>query len=190
MLSKVGDLTADINRARRSFFGAVNMIIRRFCTFSLQVKQQLFRAYCYSLYGAFLWSGHPKNVFDLLRVGVDSAIKRLLGKSKYDSTRLSCLKMDILPVEGLSLSRRLMFLKRALFSVNPVVQAAVHGTKLPASSFLRETSDLLVPEDLSHLNFVNCCSVDLHNLFMWNILRSLEIRPVYIPQDRPVFSNV
>ena len=54
-----------------------NMIARKFKACSIEVKSLMFKTFCYSIYGAALWSKYSVAVMDRLRVNYNNILRRL-----------------------------------------------------------------------------------------------------------------
>ena len=80
----------DIQRQRRVLCASANSLIRKFYMCSPEVKLKLFTAFCSPLYTSHLWWNFHKSVFRKFQTQYNSAIKRLLNFSKFESTSLVC----------------------------------------------------------------------------------------------------
>ena len=69
----------------------VNMLIRKFHFCSVEVKVNLFRAYCTPLYTAPLWVNYKSESLRKLKVAYNDALRILLKKPRGDSaSQLFC----------------------------------------------------------------------------------------------------
>ena len=55
-----------------------NKIIRMFHFCKIDVKLELFRSFCTSLYCCYLWTGYKKSTFNRIRVVFNNAYRRIL----------------------------------------------------------------------------------------------------------------
>ena len=66
-----------------------NCIIRKFSFCTREVKLELFRSYCYSIYCNSLWSKYRVATLHKLRVCHNDILKRLLGIHRWTSSSLT-----------------------------------------------------------------------------------------------------
>lgn len=76
---------ADIERERRALAVKGNMLARRFCRCTEEVKVTLFKAYCQSMYTASLWVNHTKRSLEALRIQYNNIFRVLLGLPRFCS---------------------------------------------------------------------------------------------------------
>ena len=82
---------ADMYRQRRMFYAQANMLVRKFHYCSVEVKINLFRAYCTPLYTAPLWVKYKKESLRKLKVAYNDALRILLKKPRGSSaSQLFC----------------------------------------------------------------------------------------------------
>ena len=75
----------DICSQNRKLCARGNMLIRKFAACSPDVKCYLFRTYCYSIYGAALWSTYKLSSIDRLRVNYNNILRRMLNIPQWHS---------------------------------------------------------------------------------------------------------
>ena len=82
------DLTddEDIRRQTTKLMVTGNTLIRRFSYCSREVKLELFRSHCYSLYCNSLWSRYKVASMNRLKVCHNDILKRLLGLPRWTSS--------------------------------------------------------------------------------------------------------
>ena len=80
----------DIVRQCRTLCASANTLIRKFYMCSPSIKLKLFNAFCAPLYTSHLWWNFHNYVYKRFSTQFNSAIKRLLNYSKFDSTSLIC----------------------------------------------------------------------------------------------------
>ena len=66
---------SDINRQMRSFYIRSNYLVRNFSNCSVEVKSQLFSAYCSSMYCAALWCNFKKYTIRKLTVAYNNILE-------------------------------------------------------------------------------------------------------------------
>ena len=69
----------DINREIRNFYTRGNTLVRKFHFLTLDVKLNLFKSYCYTMYTCSLWSNYRQNSINKLRVAYNSIFRKLVG---------------------------------------------------------------------------------------------------------------
>ena len=117
---------ADMLRQRRMLYAQANMLVRKFHFCSVEVKVNLFRAYCTPLYTAPLWVNYKSESLRKLKVAYNDALRILLKEPRGGSaSQLFC-------INGLTtfqaLLRNLMhsFKCRLDRSINEVIMALVN----------------------------------------------------------------
>ena len=76
---------ADILKENRKLCARGNCLIRKFNFCNVDVKCNLFKTYCYSLYCSSLWSLYKKSTFNRLKVNYNNIMRRLMGVPKFSS---------------------------------------------------------------------------------------------------------
>ena len=79
---------ADMYRQRRMLYAQANMLVRKFHYCSVDVKVNLFRAYCTPLYTAPLWVNYKKESLRKLMVAYNDCLRILLKKSRFGSASM------------------------------------------------------------------------------------------------------
>ena len=74
---------SDINRQMRSFYIRSNYFVLSFSNCSVEVKSQLFSAYCSSMYCAALWCNFKKYTIHKLTVAYNNSFRRLMFLPKW-----------------------------------------------------------------------------------------------------------
>ena len=80
---------ADIRKQTRQLTVVGNSLIRKFNYCSQEVKMELFRSHCYSLYCNSLWSRYRAATMRKLKVCHNDILKRLLGLPRWASSSLA-----------------------------------------------------------------------------------------------------
>ena len=68
---------------------AVGNMVRKFSFASIEVKIQLFKSYCYPIYGCALWRHSFQNSIRTLTVSYSDTFKRLITVPRYTSSSLA-----------------------------------------------------------------------------------------------------
>ena len=66
-----------------------NMLVRKFSFVPIEVKIQLFKSYCYPIYGYALWRHSYQNSIRKLTVSYSDTFKRLINVPRYTSSSLA-----------------------------------------------------------------------------------------------------
>ena len=118
---------SDMFRQRRMLYAQANMLARNFHFCSIEVKVNLFRAYCTSLYTAPLWVNYKNDSFRKLKVAYNDALRILLKKPRGGGS-ISQLFCDNGLTTFQALLRNLMysFKSRLNRSMNEVITVLVN----------------------------------------------------------------
>ena len=66
-----------------------NMLVRKFSFAPIEAKMQLFKSYCYPIYGCALWRHSFQNSIRKLTVSYSDTFKRLIIVPRYTSSSLA-----------------------------------------------------------------------------------------------------
>ena len=66
-----------------------NMLVKKFSFAPIEAKIQLFKSYCYPIYGCALWRHSFQNSIRKLTVSYSDAFKRLINVPRYTSSSLA-----------------------------------------------------------------------------------------------------
>ena len=66
-----------------------NMLVRKFSFAPIEAKIQVFKSYCYPIYGCALWRHSYQNSIRKFTVSFSDTFKRLINVSSYTSTSLT-----------------------------------------------------------------------------------------------------
>ena len=66
-----------------------NMVVRKFSFAPIEAKIQLFKSYCYPIYGCALWRHSYQNSIRKLTVSFSDTFKRLINVPRYTSSSLA-----------------------------------------------------------------------------------------------------
>ena len=79
----------DINKQFRRKNAVGNMLVRKFSFAPIEAKIQLFKSYCYPIYGCALWRHSFQNSIIKLTDSYWDTFKRLINVSRYISSSLT-----------------------------------------------------------------------------------------------------
>ena len=114
---------ADIVRQMRVLCCQGNMILRKFHMCSAEVKLELFRAHCTSMYCSHLWWNFRKGTMKKFVTCYHNLLKRSLGLSKFESTSATCAYFGVPSCEAVIRSFVYRFMTRADRSSNALMSA-------------------------------------------------------------------
>ena len=66
-----------------------NMLLRKFLFAPIDAKIQLFKSYCYPIYGCALWRRSYQNSIRKLTISFSATVKRFINVPKYTSSSLA-----------------------------------------------------------------------------------------------------
>ena len=128
----------DIFRQRRTLYAQGNMLVRKFYMCSIEVKIQLFRAYCTPLYTAQLWCNYNRASMRKLTVAYNDALRMLIGLPRHASAG-ETFAICGLPTCGATIRRLIYgFMCRLTASENDLLKSLVN----PATSDIQYTSHI------------------------------------------------
>ena len=113
----------DILRQRKKIYAQGNNIRRKFYMCSLDVKLELFRSYCSSLYTAHLWTNYTKSVINKLYTAYHNMLKLIVGVSKREHTRPICVSLKVVYCPALIRKLIYKFIGRLTNSDNDFISA-------------------------------------------------------------------
>ena len=79
----------DIKKQFRRQNADGNILVRKFKFAPIEAKIQLFKSYCYPIYGCALWRQSFQNSISKLTVSYSDTFKRLINVPRYTSSSLS-----------------------------------------------------------------------------------------------------
>jgi hypothetical protein len=119
---------ADINRQRRKLYVQGNTLARKFFMCTPDVKVQLFRTYCSSMYTSYLWCHYKVASIRKLYIAYNDALRILLRVPRYLSATQMFVEVNVPgPLPAL---RNIMyrFICRLNKSSNSIISALVNTT--------------------------------------------------------------
>jgi exonuclease III len=118
---------ADISRVVQSLYSRGNMLASNFSSCSTLVKTQLFKSYCYSLYGIYLWSLFSKTQYKKVSVAYNDVIRKLFNLKRGDSISTFTVMLNINTFEILRRRLSFKFMQRILKSTNCLVRTIIES---------------------------------------------------------------
>ena len=94
LLSNMKD-DKDIERQRKSLYMQGNSLLRKFYMCSIEVKIELFRSYCSSMYTSHLWTKYSLTAIRKIYIAYHNSLKLLLGVPKRSETSPLCANLNI-----------------------------------------------------------------------------------------------
>ena len=79
----------DIKKQLRRQNAVGNMLVKKFSFARIEAKIQLFKSYCYPIYGCALWRHSFQNFIRKLSVRYSGTFKRLINVPRYTSSSLA-----------------------------------------------------------------------------------------------------
>ena len=126
----------DINRQMRSVYIHGNCIIQKFRMCSNDVKVQLFRSYCYNMYGSPLWSNFTPRVLDKLRVAYNNVFRTFMFIDRRASVSQAFVQRNIHHFNVIFRKSIYGFRTRLLKSENELVSTIIRSPFFIYGSFL------------------------------------------------------
>ena len=138
----------DILRQRRKLYQQGNAIIRKFSNCTIDVKINLFKTYCTSMYTAQLWcryrsSTNNRGAMSKLYVAYHNTLKMFLGVSKYERNSPICAFLNIPNCAGIIRNLIYKFRCRIEGSDNSIIVALVKSGHRNSSCLWTKWKELL-----------------------------------------------
>ena len=120
-----------------------NMLVRKFSFAPIEAKIQLFKSYCYPIYGCALWRQAFQNSIRKLTVSYSDTFKRLINVSRYTSSSLAFAMnaTDHINVVFRKFAHSLM--SRVIASPNSIVIAIVNSDAYHQSPLMDKWESML-----------------------------------------------
>jgi len=115
----------DIERQTKDMYIRGNMLTRNFSDCSENVKVELFRAYCCSLYGASLWCNYDIKHIKCIEVAYNNVFRSLLKIDRKSSISLCYMLAGIKHFKSLIRCCIFSLYKRVMTSENSIIQCVV-----------------------------------------------------------------
>ena len=121
----------------------VNMLVRKFSFAPIEAKIQLFKSYCFPIYGCALWRHSYQNSIRKLTVSFSDTFKHLINIPRYTSSSLAFAtnSTDHINVVFRKFASSLM--SRVTASPNSIVSAIVNSDAYHQSPLLDKWESML-----------------------------------------------
>jgi hypothetical protein len=116
---------SDVVRLMQSLYRNGNYLHRNFAFCSHNVKIQLFKTFCYNLYGTHLWSRYSKKSYQKANVAYNDVLRKLFGFKRGDSISGAAVGLNIYTFSALRRHLCSKFIKRVHKSTNSLVETVV-----------------------------------------------------------------
>ena len=116
----------DIKKQFRRQNAVGNMLVKKFGFSSIEAKIQLFKSYCYLIYGCALWHHSFQNYIRKLTVSYSDTIKRVINVPRYTSSSLAFVMNATDHINVLFCKYAYSLMSRAIASQNTIVTAIVN----------------------------------------------------------------
>ena len=129
------------NNTRQNAVG--NMLVRKFSFAPIEAKIQLFKSYCYSIYGCDLWRHSYQNSIRKLTVSFSDTFKRLINAPRYTSSSLAFATNSTDHINVVFRKFAYSLMSRVIASHNRVVSAIVNSNAYHQSPLLEKWESML-----------------------------------------------
>ena len=113
----------DIARQRKKIFIQGNTLIRKFYMCSIDVKVELFRSYCSSMYTSQLWTRYTGNAIRKLYTAYHNSLKILIGVSTREENSPICANLNVKSCPALIRNLIFRFMSRLNASDNNIIRS-------------------------------------------------------------------
>ena len=119
------------------------MLIRKFSFAPIEAKIQLFKSYCYSIYGCALWRRSFQNPIRKITVSYSDTFKRLINVSRYTSSSLAFAMNATDHINVVLRKFAYSLLSRVVDSPNSIVTAIVNSDAYHQSPLIDNWESML-----------------------------------------------
>jgi hypothetical protein len=127
---------AAIKKQMKGIYARGNMIIRYFKKCTPEVKSQLFKTYCTSLYCSSLWLKYRKSVMDSIGVAYKKVFRALMHVRKGNTT-FTMMEHNVITFKALLRKLTFGFRQRIYDSENILISATAHSMHFMQSNTMR-----------------------------------------------------
>ena len=120
-----GSDDSDIIRVMQSLYCNGNFLSRNFAFSSHSVMIQLFKSFCYNLYGAHLWSRYCKKSHKKSNVAYNDVLRKLFNIKRGDSISRAAVGFNIFTFSELRRNMCFKFIKRLHKCKNILVETVI-----------------------------------------------------------------
>ena len=126
---------------RQSVVG--NMLVRRFPFAPIDAKIQLYKSYCYPIYGCPFWRHSYQNSIRKLTVRFSNTFKRLINVPRYISSSLAFVSNSTDHISVVFRKFTYSLMSRVTASPNSIVSAIVNSDAYHQSPLLGKWESML-----------------------------------------------
>ena len=121
-----------------------NMLVRKFSFAPIEAKIQLFKSYCYPIYGCALWRHSYQNSIRKLTVSFSDAFKHLINVPRYTSSSLAFVTNSTDHINVVFRKFAYSLMSRVTASTNSVLSAIVNSDAFHQSPlFYRQVTEVI-----------------------------------------------
>ena len=133
----------DIKKQFRRQNAVDNMLVRKFSFAHIEVKIQLFKSYCYPIYGCALWCHSFQNSIRKLTVCYSDTFKRLINVPRYTSSSLAFSMNATGHIKEVFRKFAYSLMSRVIASSNSIVTAIVNSDAYRQSPLMDKWESML-----------------------------------------------
>ena len=133
----------DIKKQFRRQIAVGTMLIRKFSFAPIEAKIQLFKSYCYSIYGCALWCYSFQNTIRKLTVSYNDTFKRLINVSRYASSSLAFAMNATDHINVVFRKFPYSLMSRVISSPNSIVTAIINNDACYQSPLMDKWESML-----------------------------------------------
>ena len=119
------------------------MLVRKFSFAPIEAKIQLFKSYCYPIYGCALWRHSFQNYIRKLTVSYSDTFKRLINVSRYTSSSLAFAMNATDHINVVFWKFAYSLMSRVIASPNSIVTAIVNSDAYHQSPLMDKWESML-----------------------------------------------
>ena len=120
-----------------------NMLVRKFSFAPIEAKIQLFKSYCYPIYGCALWHHSYQNSIRKLTVSFSDTFKRLINIPRYTSSSLAFATNSTDHINVVFSKFTYSLMSRVTVSPNSIVSAIANSNAYHQSPLLDKSESVL-----------------------------------------------
>ena len=120
-----------------------NMLVRKFSFAPIVAKIQLFKSYCYPIYGCALWHHSFQNSIRKLTVSYSDTFKRLINVPRYTSLSLPFAMNATDHINVVFCKSTYSLMSRVIASPNSIVTAIVNSDAYHQSPLIDQWESML-----------------------------------------------
>ena len=137
----------DIKKQFRRQNAMGNMLVRKFSFAPIETKIQLFKSYCYPIYGCALWCHSFQNSIRKLTVSYSDTFNCLIDVPRYTSLSLAFAKNATDHINVVLRKFAYSLMSRVIASPNSIVTAIVNSDAYHQSPLLDKWESMLYVQD-------------------------------------------